>query len=79
MFWLVVLFGLSVAALVGVVFLLGFRLGGESWLAELTRVKAEAAAAERRLHDLTREAFVAMAEEADGHRLRGPRRFRGDG
>ncbi len=74
MFWLILLFGLSLTALVGVVFLLGFRLGGESWLAELTRVKAEAAVAERQLHTLTRQAFVAMAEEADAQRRGAPRR-----
>lgn len=68
MFWLILLFGLSLTALVGVVFLLGFRLGGESWLAEPTRVKAEAAVAERQLHNLTRQAFVAMAEEAQAQR-----------
>lgn len=74
MFWLILLFALSLAVLVGVVFLLGFRLGGESWLAELTRVKAEAAVAERQLHTLTRQAFVAMAEEADAQRHGRPRR-----
>ena len=46
-------------------FLLGFRLGGHSWVAEAQRVKAEAANAQRELHDLTRAAFVAMAEEAE--------------
>ena len=44
-------------------FLLGFRLGGHSWVAEAQRVKA--ANAQRELHDLTRAAFVAMAEEAE--------------
>ena len=56
---------------VGLAFLLGFRLGGQSWLAEATKVRAEAAAAERQLHDLTRSAFVAMAEEAQRHRTSG--------
>lgn len=45
-------------------FLLGFRLGGESWFVESQRIKAEAAASERELHSLTRAAFVAMADEA---------------
>lgn len=49
-------------------FLLGFRLGGQSWITEAHRVRAEAAAAERQLHDLTRSAFVAMAEEAQRRR-----------
>lgn len=66
---LVVLAVLSVF-LVTVVYLLGFRLGGTSWLSELTRVRAEAAQAERQLHDLTRQAFVAMAEEVERRRDR---------
>lgn len=57
-----------IALAVGLTFLLGFRLGGQSWLAELQEVRAEAAAAERQLHDLTRSAFVAMAEEAERRR-----------
>ena len=59
---------LLVAVVVGLTFLLGFRLGGQSWLTELQEVRAEAAAAERQLHDLTRSAFVAMAEEAERRR-----------
>lgn len=58
---------LAVLALGAVLFLLGFRLGGEHWYNELLRVQLEAAQAERRLHDLTRQAFVAMAEEATRH------------
>lgn len=46
-------------------YLLGFRIGGQSWLAELHRVRAEAVTAERELHQLTRAAFVAMAERAE--------------
>ena len=49
-------------------FLLGFRLGGQTWVDEVQRVKAEAAVAERQMHDLTRAAFVAMAEKAEAHR-----------
>ncbi len=40
---IVLLIGLSTA-----VFLLGFRLGGDHWQAELSRVRLEAAHAERR-------------------------------
>jgi uncharacterized membrane protein YciS (DUF1049 family) len=58
---------LSIAALVGVVFLLGFRLGGEHWQSELARVRVEAAQAERQMHHLTREAFITMAEQAQRH------------
>lgn len=66
MLWLLVIGLLTV--LVSAVFLLGFRLGGESWLAELQRTRAEAAEAERRLHDLTRQAFVSMSEAAERRR-----------
>lgn len=54
--------------LVSVTYLLGFRLGGDHWQSELSRVRMEAAQAERQLHDLTRQAFVAMAEEAERRR-----------
>ena len=59
---------LSVLSIVALTFLLGFRLGGQSWIAEAQRVRAEAAVAERQLHDMTRAAFVAMAEEAESRR-----------
>ena len=58
----------SVAMVIGLAFLLGFRLGGQSWASEVDRVRAEAAAAERKLHELTRAAFVAEAEEAERRR-----------
>jgi hypothetical protein len=59
----------SVVLVITLTYLLGFRLGGQSWISETQRVRAEAAAAERQLHDLTRSAFVAMAEEAERRRL----------
>lgn len=40
------------------------RLHANSWLVELTAVRIEAAKAERDVHDLTREAFVAMTSRA---------------
>ena len=63
---------LAVTLVVILTYLLGFRLGGQSWMTEANRVRAEAAAAERQLHDLTRSAFVAMAEQAE--QRRNPRR-----
>jgi hypothetical protein len=48
--------------LVGACYVLGFRIGRKHWLCELARVRMDARQAELRLHDLTREAFVAMAE-----------------
>lgn len=60
---LVVLVGI-----IGTVFLFGFRLGGEHWQSELAQVRLQAAQAERRLHDLTREAFVSMAEAVEQRR-----------
>lgn len=68
---LIVCLLLSVSVMVALAYLLGFRLGGQSWVAEAQRVRAEAAAAERQLHDLTRSAFVAMAEEAERRRPHG--------
>lgn len=61
---------LSLLLLVAVVFLLGFRLGGDHWQAELTRVRMEAIRAERQMHDLTRQAFVSMAEHVERQRHR---------
>jgi hypothetical protein len=57
---LIILLGLTAA-----VFLLGFRLGGEHWQSEVTKIRMEAARAERQLHDLTRQAFVAMTQHAE--------------
>ena len=59
---------LAVVTVICLTFLLGFRLGGHSAWAEAQRVRAQAARAERELHDLTRSAFVAMAEEVDRQR-----------
>lgn len=64
-----VLVVLLVLMVVMAMFLLGFRLGGDHWQSELLRVRLEAARAERQLHDLTRQTFVAMAEQAE--QLRG--------
>lgn len=61
---------LALVILTLAVFLLGYRLGGDHWQAELTRVRLEAAQAERQMHDLTRQAFVAMAERAEQLRRR---------
>jgi hypothetical protein len=68
MLLLVVLLFLSLTLLATSIFLLGFRLGGDHWQRELLRVRTTAAQAQRQLHDLTRQAFVAMAEEAQRHR-----------
>ena len=59
---------LALLLLAGLAFLLGFRLGGEDSRTELVRVRLEAAQAERQLHDLTRQAFIAMAERVEQHR-----------
>jgi Tfp pilus assembly protein PilX len=55
----------------GLVFLLGFRLGGEHWQDRLSEVRLDAARAERQLHDLTRDAFVSMSEAAQRSRPSG--------
>jgi uncharacterized protein HemX len=59
---------LLLALIVGAVFLLGFRLGGEHGQSELTQVRLQSMQAERRLHDLTRSAFESMAEAFDQRR-----------
>jgi hypothetical protein len=49
-------------------FFLGFRLGGDHWQSELQQVRIEAIQAERQIHDLTRHAFIAMAEQVELHK-----------
>jgi hypothetical protein len=56
---------LASGLLVGVVFLLGFRVGGSSMAEELAQVRTEAAEAQRRMRDLSRQAFVSIAEEME--------------
>jgi uncharacterized membrane protein YciS (DUF1049 family) len=68
MVWLIIAFTIVLLGLMASVFLLGFRLGGDHWQSELLKVRLQAAQAERQLHDLTREAFVSMAEHAEGRR-----------
>lgn len=65
---LLILTILTAAGLVAVIFLLGFRLGGEHWQSELTKVRLEAAQAEKQLHNLTRQAFITMAGQVEQHR-----------
>lgn len=60
-----------VSALAAVVYLLGFRLGHESTHERVARVRLDAVDAERRIHELTRNAFVAMLEHVEQQR-RGP-------
>ena len=62
---------LGVAAVLAIVigmFVLGFEVGGRFWQSELQRSRFETARAERQLHDLTRDAFVAMADHVDPDR-----------
>ena len=48
--------------LVVVALAVGVQLGGRHGRNEAQRVRLEAGRAQRQLHDLTRQAFVAMAE-----------------
>lgn len=68
MIWLVLLLLVALVALVSAAYLLGFRLGGQKLQDELLRVRLEGIEAERALHRLTRDAFVAMAEHAERQR-----------
>jgi hypothetical protein len=56
---------LLLAGLLLASYLLGFRLGGQKLQDDLLRVRLEAIEAQRQLHRLTRDAFVAMAEHAE--------------
>lgn len=63
---LIVILAVAVVLAIAVgVFVLGFKVGGRFWQSQLQRTRFEAARAERQLHDLTRAAFVAMAENVD--------------
>jgi hypothetical protein len=45
-----------------------FRVGRARGFGEIFHVRMEAAHARRRMHDLTRDAFVAISEAADAAR-----------
>jgi hypothetical protein len=63
--FVVVLFGVAM-------YLLGFRLGGAGHLQEtLTQVRLDGLRAQQRVHDLSRQAFVAILEEARRRRQPG--------
>jgi hypothetical protein len=59
------LFLMVLGSLMAALFLLCFRLGGGQAESQVARVRREAARAERQIHDLTRQAFVSMAESAE--------------
>jgi hypothetical protein len=54
----------------GAVFYPGARAGGAFWYRQLQRTRLESARAKSHMHDLTRDAFVAMAEHVERHRDR---------
>ena len=56
------------AVVLRLTFTAGFRRGCRHWKSELARVRLEAAQSERRLHELTRQAFESMAETVERHR-----------
>ncbi|MGD0082038.1 MAG: hypothetical protein ABSD78_02430 [Acidimicrobiales bacterium] len=70
---LTVLIGVLIVVLVPLVYLLGFRMGGEHWQSEIVQVRAEGARAARQMHDLTRGALVAMQEYAEQRGAEGVR------
>ena len=51
-----------IVVLVAVTYRLGFNLGRGNNPSRLAEVKAQSLRAERALHDLTRDAFITMAE-----------------
>lgn len=70
-FLLIVLGVVAIVSVAAAWFLLGYRLGSSHWQSRLLETQLESAKARRQLHDLTREAFVAMAEHAHLARTRG--------
>ena len=65
---LTILLFLAIVSLVVLVYLFGFRMGWEQPHSPISRVRLEVAEAARQMHDVTRNAFVAMAEEAQSRR-----------
>jgi len=55
---------LVVIGLLGLVFRLGVRFGSDRGQSELSQLRWDTVRAKRQMHDLTRQAFVAMAQEA---------------
>ncbi len=49
----------------GTIAVISFRVGRSKGFGEIFHIRMEAAQSRRRMHDLTREAFVAMTEAAD--------------
>lgn len=70
MIGLLVLVILLIAALTTSVYLLGYQLG-QTWHAKIDQARVQSREAEHQLHDLTRDAFVAMSEHALRHRQSG--------
>jgi hypothetical protein len=67
MLWfLIVILGLVALALAGVFVLTAASDGNESE-SELARIELEVRRAERRLHDVARDSFAAMLDEARSH------------
>ena len=69
---LILALGISLLSTVVLAYLLGFKMGGDSRASELRLVRSRAERASRDMHDLTRAAFVAMAEEAQRRTTGGP-------
>ncbi len=65
---LAILIPLLVVALIVGAFMVGCREGSHHWQTLMDDTRRQSANAERQLHDLTRQAFVAMAEEVERHR-----------
>lgn len=62
--WFLIAAGLALSAMTTVA-VVSFRAGRSRGFGEIFHIRMEAAQARRRMHDLTREAFVAMSEAAD--------------
>ena len=61
---LTIMLMLALAVAVILAYLLGFRMAHDQSDSVLARIRFDSAEASRRMHDVTRNAFVAMAEQA---------------
>jgi len=62
----------GLVGLIGLALLvIGFRLGRSYGDHQRLRLRLQAAQAQRRMHDLTRQVFTAMAEAAEQRRRKG--------
>jgi hypothetical protein len=68
---LTLLLVLAIVVVLALVFWFGLRLGSGREQSELAQLRWSTVRAKRQMHDLTRQAFVAIADEAQRQRSAG--------